>query len=67
MNKEQLIGDLVEIPPVKTVIRLEEGRTESDEIASSFVFTPEVFSLTACRTYKLLGGVQLSTLSGYRF
>ena len=55
MNKEQLIGDLVEIPPVKTVIRLEEGRTESDEIASSFVFTPEVFSHFTVISDSLLG------------
>ncbi len=38
------IGDLVEIPPVKTVIRLEEGRLKSKEIAGSFVFTDEVAS-----------------------
>jgi hypothetical protein len=36
------IGDLVEIPPVQTVIRLEEGRTRSESIAQSFVFTEEV-------------------------
>ena len=36
------IGDLIEVPPVQTVIRLEEGRTRSLGIAESFVFTEEV-------------------------
>ena len=36
------IGDLIEVPPVRTVIRLEEGRTSPAEIAGSFVFTSEV-------------------------
>ena len=36
------IGDLIEVPPVRTVIRLEEGRTRSLAIAESFVFTAEV-------------------------
>ncbi len=36
------IGDLIEVPPVQTVIRLEEGRTRSESIAESFVFTAEV-------------------------
>ncbi len=36
------IGDLIEVPPVRTVIRLEEGRTRSLGIAESFVFTAEV-------------------------
>ena len=36
------IGDLIEVPPVRTVIRLEEGRTRSLAIAESFVFTEEV-------------------------
>ena len=36
------IGDLIEVPPVQTVIRLEEGRTHSFAIAESFVFTEEV-------------------------
>ena len=38
----QRIGDLIEVPPVRTVIRLEEGRTSPEEIAGSFVFTSEV-------------------------
>ena len=38
------IGDLVEIPPVRTVIQLEEGRLKSAEIAESFIFTNEVAS-----------------------
>ncbi len=36
------IGDLIEVPPVRTVIRLEESRTRSLAIAESFVFTEEV-------------------------
>ena len=36
------IGELIEVPPVRTVIRLEEGRTRSLAIAESFVFTEEV-------------------------
>ena len=42
MSAQKRIGDLVEVPPVKTVIRLDEGRESSTEIAESFVFTPEV-------------------------
>lgn len=38
------IGDLIEIPPVRTVIRLEEGRLNSADIAESFIFTDEVAS-----------------------
>lgn len=36
------IGDLIEVPPVRTVVRLEEGRESPAEIAGSFVFTSEV-------------------------
>ena len=36
------IGDLIDVPPVKTVIRLDEGRDNPAEIAGSFVFTREV-------------------------
>ncbi len=38
------IGDVVETPPVHTVIRLEQGKKESETIATDFVFTSEVFS-----------------------
>ncbi|MEA3231020.1 MAG: DUF6079 family protein, partial [Thermodesulfobacteriota bacterium] len=38
------IGDLIDVPPVKTVIRLEDGREQSVTIADSFVFTAEVRS-----------------------
>ncbi len=38
------IGDLIEVPPVKTVVRLREGRESPEEIAGSFVFTSEVAS-----------------------
>nr|MBC8361299.1 hypothetical protein [Candidatus Desulfatibia profunda] len=44
MNNFPRIGDLIEVPPVQTVIRLEEGRTRSEEISTSFVFTGEVTS-----------------------
>ena len=44
MNKFPLIGDLIEVPPVQTVIRLEEGRTRSESISKSFVFTSDVTS-----------------------
>jgi hypothetical protein len=36
------IGDLIEVPPVQTVIRLEEGTSRSRAITSSFVATEEV-------------------------
>ncbi len=44
MNRFPKIGDLIEVPPVQTVIRLEEGRTRSESIAKSFVFTSDVTS-----------------------
>jgi len=50
------IGDLIEVPPVRTVIRLEEGRTGAGEIAASFVFTPEVASHVAVIADALMAG-----------
>jgi len=44
IDKTLRIGDLVQIPPVQTVIRLEEGRTHPETISKSFVFTEEVAS-----------------------
>ena len=44
MNRSLTIGDMIEVPEVQTVIRLEEGRTRSAEISRSFVFTEEVAS-----------------------
>ncbi|RJQ52693.1 MAG: hypothetical protein C4530_18700 [Desulfobacteraceae bacterium] len=44
MNKTLRIGDLIEVPPVQTVIRLEDGKTGSEFAAQSFVFTDEVKS-----------------------
>ncbi|CAB1055644.1 hypothetical protein D1BOALGB6SA_377 [Olavius sp. associated proteobacterium Delta 1] len=44
MNLNLTIGDLIEVPEVQTVIRLEEGRTRSEQISHSFVFTEEVAS-----------------------
>lgn len=42
MNRNLRIGDLVSVPPVQTVIRLEDGRRQSEAISTGFVFTPEV-------------------------
>ncbi|MBI3270576.1 MAG: hypothetical protein HYZ53_16335 [Planctomycetes bacterium] len=36
------IGDLVEVPPVRTVVRLEEGLRQARETCTGFVFTDEV-------------------------
>ena len=47
MTTSLKIRDLIEAPPVQTVIRLEEGATKSESIAGSFVFTPEVESHAA--------------------
>ncbi|MFC1858274.1 DUF6079 family protein [Thermodesulfobacteriota bacterium] len=44
MNENLTIGDLIEVPPVQTVIRLEEGKTNAESIITSFVFTSEVAS-----------------------
>ena len=55
MNVTETIGDLIEVPPVQTVIRLEEGRTQSLEIAGSFVFTGEVASHCAVVAESLMG------------
>jgi hypothetical protein len=50
------IGDLIEVPPVRTVIRLEEGRSSGEEIVASFVFTPEVAAHFSVITDALLSG-----------
>ncbi|RKX73874.1 MAG: hypothetical protein DRP87_18070, partial [Spirochaetes bacterium] len=44
MNPNYKIGDLIELPPIQTVIKLEDGESAPDLIAESFVFTPEVDS-----------------------
>ncbi len=44
MDKHPRIRDLISVPPVQTVIRLAEGKTESEAIAKSFVFTDDVAS-----------------------
>ena len=54
MNRFPRIGDLIEVPPVQTVIRLEEGRTRSESISKSFVFTTEVTSHFAVLADSLL-------------
>lgn len=36
------IGDLIRIPPVQTVIRLEQARTDAKQIAESFVLTADI-------------------------
>ncbi len=38
------IRDLIEVPPVRTVIRLEEGVLNPEEITQHFVFTPDVYN-----------------------
>ncbi|MBI5369330.1 MAG: hypothetical protein HZA54_20005 [Planctomycetes bacterium] len=46
------IGDLIEVPPVRTVVRLEEGLRAARETCAGFVFTDEVArhvaALAAC-------------------
>jgi len=42
MNRLLRIGDLIRVPPVQTVISLEDGRGRSETISESFVFTSEV-------------------------
>jgi len=54
VNKTTKISDLVEVPQVRTVVRIEEGRTESLEIADSFIFTSEVASHFAVLADSLL-------------
>ncbi len=56
MSRPLRIGDLVEVPEVRTVVRLEEGRTAAGEIASSFVFTPEIVSHVAVIAEALMAG-----------
>ncbi len=56
MTSQLTIGDLIDVPPVKTVIRLEEGREHSEEIAKSFVFTSEVSAHLNVITEALMAG-----------
>jgi len=46
MNQQPLhnytIGDLIDVPPVQTVIRLEQSISEAGNIVNSFVFTSDV-------------------------
>ncbi len=44
MNAAATIGDLIEVPPIRTVIQLVDARDEqlSEELLSSFVFTEEI-------------------------
>ncbi|MGA2977666.1 MAG: DUF6079 family protein [Spirochaetia bacterium] len=44
MSETLRIGDLIEAPQIRTVIRLAEGEEQPEQIASSFVFTSEVFA-----------------------
>jgi len=55
-NTSLKIGDLIEVPPVRTVIRLEEGRSSAGEIAASFVFTPEAAAHFSVLAEALLSG-----------
>ena len=55
MKKDNLtIRDLIEVPDVQTVIRLEQGKTNPKEIAGSFVFTREAGSHFTVITESLL-------------
>ena len=54
INRQVLIRDLIELPPVKTVISLEEGRDNPEDIANSFVFTEEVASHVTVLTESFL-------------
>jgi len=42
MDTSLRISDLINVPPVQTIIRLEEGRTRSRSILESFVLTDDV-------------------------
>ncbi|RLC32602.1 MAG: hypothetical protein DRH32_02665, partial [Deltaproteobacteria bacterium] len=42
MDTSLRISDLISVPPVQTIIRLEEGRTRSRSILNSFVLTDDV-------------------------
>ena len=42
MTTALCIKDLIDVPPVQTVVKLEEGLTQSKAITTSFVFTSEV-------------------------
>lgn len=42
MDASTRIRDLVELPPVQTVIRLDDRRSQAESISTSFVFTSEV-------------------------
>lgn len=42
MDTSLQIGDLISVPQVRTIIRLEEGRTRSRSILESFVLTDDV-------------------------
>ncbi len=44
MKADLKIGDLIEVPPVKTVIRLEDGVERSESIIDGFVVTADVDS-----------------------
>ncbi|MFW5785109.1 MAG: DUF6079 family protein [Chitinispirillaceae bacterium] len=50
------IGDLIEVPAVQTVVRLESGKESSGEIVGSFVFTSDVDSHIHVFTRSLLKG-----------
>lgn len=44
MKETLRIGDLIDVPPIRTVVRLAEGEEQPERIAASFVFTSEVFA-----------------------
>ena len=48
------IGDLIDVPSVQTVVRIEEGRTQSAAVAQSFVLTTDVADHLAVLAQALL-------------
>ncbi|MFP4164964.1 MAG: DUF6079 family protein [Chitinispirillaceae bacterium] len=56
MTENCRIGDLIEVPAVQTVVRLESGKKISDEITGSFVFTSDVEAHIHVLTRSLLKG-----------
>ena len=54
MNRSLRIGDLIEVSPVQTVIRIAEGKTRPASIVESFVLTDEVASYLTLLSDSLL-------------
>lgn len=61
MDPSLKIRDLVEVPPVQTVVRLEEGRNRPEAVTGSFVLTSDV----AAHLSVLSEALQKDTGQGY--